>query len=615
MKQVQTRCGMTVLASAIMLLCLNDFAAAEARTVAAGAKWEVAQKTALSALTIGAGATVSATSGRTLTMTVNGVETAVKAGSYSGNIVLTPALDINVPYDGMGTKQVYKYRVAALIDNGVYAAEQSVAAAVASGTVTGSEAKNVKITSRGEAFNGIVVKGNTTYTITKPVIDMAGNGKNDFEGIGAGIKAAGSSKVTINHPIIKSKGAVRTSIWVGDNSVTTINNADIEVDDGVLPATYGWSWVKGGGGTSGDVMMEVPWMLGLRGNNRATMAVGNANVTYNHSHIKAHTWGAMSTDAVQEVKLYLNKSHIETVKHGYGTYADGNSLVTSSGSKFDVADYGVILSGGSALLTDGTVINSRRFGIMGHGGNSGTLTINKGSVVNAAKAAIQLKNSSPTILIDNAKLTSKTGLLLQVMAGDDPNRGGGGAPGGPGGPSGAGEPGGAPGGGAPEGAAAAMLAAASGKYSSNDGDNNVDATIKNSTLQGDFLNSTAEKVGMKLRFENVKLTGAISTATAVHLQAASGEKIHPADTTEQYYLIGEQTETPAATEGKDGAQVTLDSRSAWTVSKTSYLSGLTLAAGATVAAPKGKTLTFTVDGVSKPLTAGSYSGKIVLAVK
>jgi hypothetical protein len=635
--------SLAVLTPLALLLSSAICLAANVRTVDAGAKWEVADTTTLSELTIAQGASITAAEGRSVTMTVNGVETPLIAGSYKGKIVLTPAKNILMPYDGMGTKQNYIYRAGILVDNGAYAPDQSVAAAVTGGKVDNTTADGVKISSVGELFNGIMVNGNSTYTINKPTIHLVGNGKNDFAGYGAAIRTGGSSKVTVNNARIDNTGAVRTAVWVGDNAETTINNADIEVHNGTLKPNYGWSWVKGPDG-SGTVMMEVPWMLGIVGNNRATIAVGKGKVTYNNSHIKAEAWGAMSTDAVTEVVVNLVKSKIEVVQSGYGAYADGNSLVNSSGSTFDVADYGLIMSGGSGIFTDGSVVNSRGFGVMMHGGNKGSLTIDKGSVFNTAKAVIQMKTSSSNVLIDNAKLNSQKGIILEMFPNDDPNmQGGGGAPGGdaaggaaPGGaPAGGAAAGGAPGagagapGGAPAGAAPASGAAAApgaggggdapgggagGKYSAGNGSNDQFTTVKNANLKGDFVNALTGKSAMSIALENSTVTGAITTATLTHVVGKSGEKLVMQDKPDLYYLIGEVNLTYAATNDAHGVEAKLDSKSAWFVDKTSFLSGLTIAPGAKVEANKGRKLTMTVDGVETPVKAGTYKGKIVLKI-
>jgi hypothetical protein len=615
----------------LALLLSAAIAMAQTRAVDPGAKWEVAATTTLSELTIGQGATVAAPAGHNLTMTVNGVETPLQPGTYKGKVVLTVADENLLAYDGMGTKQDYKYRAAVVIDNGSYLAAKSVPAAVVGGTVTNTEADNIKVTSVGPIFGGVEVTGKSNYVLKNPVFQMTGNGKNDFAGYGATIHVGGSANVTVDGAKINNTGAVRTAIWAGDNATLVVNNADIEVHNGTLPKDYGWSWAHGGPSGNGDVMMEVPWMLGLVGNNRATLAVGSATVTYNNSHIKAESWGAMSTDAVTEVLLTLNKCHVETGKVGYGAYVDGNSMMHSSGSKFDVGTYGLIMSGGSGVFTDASVVNSGKNAVMSHGGNKGTLTIDKGSSLNAAEAVIQLKGSSPDILIDNASLTSKKGILLEMFPNDDPNKGGPNAGGGAGGPGaggaggpGAGAPGagGPPSGGAPGGAGAGAPggmggpggAAVKNNYGKTNGTNDEFTTIRNATLKGDFVNALTDKSSLNVKLEHASLTGAVTTATYVHAVGHNGEKLVMQDSPDLYYLIGEVNETYAPTKEAHGATVTLDASSSWTVDKTSYLTGLKIASGAKVSAPSGSKLTMTVDGAEKPIAPGEYKGKIVLRV-
>jgi hypothetical protein len=644
---VKSKFGMkciAVVAPLAMLLTATVCLAAAARTVDAGSKWEVAETTTLSTLTIGEGATVTAQEGRALTMTVDGAETPIKAGSYKGKIILTVAKPANITVDSHNAKTKAVFRAAVVVNNGTLVSDESVSAAAVGGTVTNTSADNVKITSVGPYFGGFILKGDTNYTIRKPVINLTGHGRNDFIGYGAAIRAGDNTKVTIDDAKIHNKGSVRTSIWVGDNANVTVNNADIEVEDGSLPSDYDWKWTDGGNGKGHDFMMEVPWMLGLIGKNRATLAVGHGTVTYNNSHIKAEAWGAMSTDAVEQVLITLNKCHVETVKSGYGAYADGDSMVHSSGTTFDVADYALIMSGGSGVFTDGSVVNSRRFAVMAHGGSSGKLTIEKGSVFNTDEAVLQLKSSSPDIVIDNSKLVSKKGIILEMFPNDDPNKmmpsGGdmGSAAGGPGGaggtmPGGAGTsdaggpgtggtaagPGGATGGpggtgGAMPGGTAGGPGGMSGKYAVSNGTNDEFTTIKNSTLKGDFINALTNQSAMNVSLENSTVTGAITTATYEHAVGKNGEKLVMQDSSALYYLIGEVNETPAPTTTAHGATVKLDGKSKWFVSKTSYLTGLTVAEGATVAAPQGGKLTMTVDGVEAPISAGSYKGKIVLSL-
>ena len=52
----------------------------------------------------------------------------------------------------------------------------------------------------------------------------------------------------------------------------------------------------------------------------------------------------------------------------------------------------------------------------------------------------------------------------------------------------------------------------------------------------------------------------------------------------------------------------------WIVEESIALRSLTTAEGASLAAPEGKTLTMTVDGVETAIASGTYKGKIVMTV-
>jgi hypothetical protein len=137
------------------------------------------------------------------------------------------------------------------------------------------------------------------------------------------------------------------------------------------------------------------------------------------------------------------------------------------------------------------------------------------------------------------------------------------------------------------------------------GSSEVSATFKNVTLNGDMVTSMTGESDVIVKFEKSAITGAITTAKAVPMGTPSYEK---------YYLIGEVTNTYCATDDKYGIKVSLDADSKWVVDETSYLTGLTIAKGASVTAPEGYTVTMTVGGVKKAIGEGEYKGKIVLYV-
>ncbi len=623
-------------AAAILMMPLA--ACSVKKDIASGSTWEVTEKTSLDSLTIEEGAVIKAPEGKSLTMTIDGVEAGINPGDYKGKIVLTPTDNI--------TKDNYNFRTAVYIENGKYIAGKSVAAAVAEGAVTDTSATDVKITSVGEKFNGIMVTGDTkySYSISNPVISLTGNGANDFVGYGAAIMTDGKVEVIIENARITNTGAVRTAVFVGGDSITTVNNSYIEVHDGTLPAGYEFSVAPG-------KMMEVPWMLGTKGNLRATNLAGNGIAYYNNTHIKAQGWGCLSSDNVgTSPKIYATKCTIETTESGYGAFSLGTNLSTFSNCVFNVKDYGIISQDGDGVFTDGTVVNSDRFGAM-YWGSGAYLTIDKGSVFNTKSTAIQCKGGSTDIVVDNATLNPGNGIILQMMANDDPNQmGGGGGPGGgmPGGQGGQapgggapvaggmpGGAGGAPGGSAPQGSAAGGPPAAGGQGGAPGGapgggapagggmpggpgggaaaSKDVNATFSNMTLTGDIINANTASAELTVTFKNATVTGAVTTATYEHTLGPNGEAIdmnHP----ELYYLIGEVKNTYRATDDKKGVTISLDGKSTWTVDKTSYLTGLTIADGASIKAPEGGSLTMTVNGAAKPIKAGTFKGKIVLTV-
>ncbi len=590
--------------------------AATAKTVTAGTTWVVDKTTQLSSLTIGKDAKLGAPSGHSLVMTVNGVETAMKAGTYTGDIVLTVADEIFVKYSDMGKELKYYFTTAVYVDNGKYILGKSVAAAAVGGTVTDTEAKNLSITSKGDNFNGIVVVGDSKYTIDNLKIDFTGNGGNDFVGFGAGIKSSGKADVTVNSANIVTRGSIRTAIFVGEHSTMHVNNSSIEVFNGPEPANTAF-------GKRVAPMDQVPWGLGLTGNVRATNLVDYGTVYYNNCHIKAQGWGALSVDGAEHVRMYVTNSTIETVDSGYGAYSIGDTIDTFKHSTFNVASVGLIMAAeGSDVLTDGSVLNSKGYGVVVHSAGNGHLTIDKGSTIHSKYAAIEVKSSGVNILVDNAKIQADNGVILQAMVNDDT-----GAMGGPGMPAGGGaggpgqggpNPGGPGAGGQNNGGAAGVGQSGNPMAPGGPGDTrgpeaqrktdpNIVATFKDVNLEGDFFNGRTGEGDLILSLENATIAGAISTTTT---KPSNGK----APTSETREWIGRVVNTLTQTDEKHGLKLTLDSASKWTVSRTSYLTSLTLAKGAVVEAPQGQSLTMTVNGKQETIQAGSYQGKIVLAV-
>ncbi|MBP2656064.1 MAG: hypothetical protein H6Q73_3633, partial [Firmicutes bacterium] len=322
------------------------------------------------------------------------------------------------------------------------------------------------------------------------------------------------------------------------------------------------------------------WLFGVVGRVRATNVVENATVYYNNTHIKAQQWGALSTDNPTKLRLYATNCLIETVESGYGAYAIGDCLDYFSGCTFNVVDYGLILCDyASGTFTDGCVVNSKKIGVMMHDGSGGSiLTIDKGSVLNTKSTVIQIKGRrGANIIADNAELNSESGIILQTMPNDDPNM-------------------------------------SSWDYSGGDQSysRDVTATFSNMELNGDFINGFTASGAVSVTLKNATLTGAITTATTEH-PLFNNEEI-TSDTPEFYYLLGEINNTYCATDGPYGISASLDANSKWVVETTSYLTALSIEEGAIITAPKGYTVTMTIDDIATEIKSGTYEGKIVLTV-
>jgi hypothetical protein len=526
---------------------------------------EVSRTTELSELSLGEGASLTAPDGYSLTLTVDGIGLPIEARRYQGHVVLTLTEAIGVTFSLGDTSYDYDFRTGLYFEDGAVDVDRSVLAIVAKGVISGSDVSDLQLTSRDAKFNGVMWTGTGTHRLIRPRMDLLGNGGNDFVGFGAGLWAGDSTTVNVEGGTIVTKGVIRPAVFAQDSAVLTVRGTRITAYTGTdMPDDYVQGTIQPG------KMYEVPWVLGLSGTNRATLATGSAQVTYENARITAQAWGALSTDSVVSVALNAKNSLVETVDSGYGAYADGSSVDTFSATTFKVADMAAIMSSGSASATfqKGCVVSSGRFGVMIHGNTSGTLTIADSQFTTEA-AVVQAKSSTTTVAIRNSQLRPANGLLIQAVVNDDPN-------------------------------------------ASNTGGSNVTASLTDSRLSGDIVNGNTSTGAVTVALANTQLQGAITTAATVHATDESGNSLS-STSYDLYWLIGEFVHTYGTT--GQSVSVSLDGSSTWVVDKTSYLTSLTLASGAKLRAPAGRSLRLTVDGVATAITAGkSYSGTLVLTV-
>jgi hypothetical protein len=589
--------------------------AAAGKTVSAGSPWVVDKTTNLSSLTIAEDATIKAPEGKSLTMTVNGIGKAMQPGVYKGDILITVTDGITAPASGLfGGNEPQEFRAGILIEDGKYVPGKSVPAIVQGGKVTDKATTGVTIMGTEGKFNGIMITGNSEYTIDNVKLDFEGNGGNDFSGFGAIISVFGKSKLTINNSEIKLKGLKRTALHCGGDSVTTLNNcrliSESPASEEVVPL----------------------WALGLSGTNRATQLCDNATVYYNKCYIQSNGWGTLAIDGGKRVRMYVKDSTVELRgprARGYGAFSIGDALVSYDNCTVNVQGYPLLMGGHgnqqNGEITNGSVINSTLYGVLIFRDSGSELKVNKGAILNSVSSSFVVKGSHSYLNIDNAVLKPANGVILQLMDSDEP------------------------------GMTASRFIVPIGAdvptpgrdLTVADQKEDVFMTVSNMEANGNFYNSTTalrancvEAAGtasamstlpaamsagatsesggktesdqqnvknLDLKFVNAKINGVISAATAIY---NDGVRIIDATNYQELSAVTQTAREPV----NNGVIVSFDKNSVWTVAGTSYLTLLTVAKGAVIKAPTGKTLTMTVNGVKKSIEAGTYKGKIILTV-
>lgn len=615
---------------------------AQELTVPSGDSYIVSATTCLHRLTVDPGATVTAPSGESLTLTVDGIETGqqltstnatttqIVPGTYRGHVVLTVDQQNVVAWQGLD----FPLRQALYIDSGGVEQDESVPAGVSGGQVGSSSASHITVRSTGQAYDGVYVN-NGTYTLKDPHIILHGNGRSDFIGDGAAVVGNGSStRLVVNHAYIDNIGVVRTGVVANNGANVIVKNSFISTRDGVLPSDYVPTVDLG-------YMEQVPWMLSINGNVRATNLVGdNTNATYIKSTILSQGWGALSTDSGSGGNLTAIDDYVANTgdEGGYGSYAIGGRNLNFLGDRINVGTYATINRGGqvdygnstpaavSALNSSlnlgltprelasipdrPTIVNSKRFGFMWHG--AGTLSISGGTIVNSKEATFLDKGQQIGITVDGsqgAKLNPANGILEQVMENDDP------------GPN--------------------LVTTVPGRIcpcTVNDGvytdpataptadgydvtapqSGDAVSTFSDIALHGDFYNGIRgddpggpfgpglQGLNMDLTFDSSTVDGVISAATTKHV-------VSPISSA-NYQDLGEVTNSVSPVIN-NGVIVDLEKGSRWKVTGTSYLSSLALDATSAVTGPAGETVTMTVNGVPTAIIPGNtYTGNIKLTV-
>ena len=590
--------------------------------------WVVHGSLRLSELTIEPGGIILPCEGHTLTMTVDGVGTAIRPGHYSGDIVLTVAEDFRVTSVRFGQVTEPNFRMGICIDDGAYRPECSVPSVVSEGNVSNHRAQDLTIRSKEWDFNGIYVAGDSEFTVDRAKILLEGDGTDDFVGLGAGIAASGNARVTVNDSEIHTRGITRGAVFVGGHSEVTLNRCQLSL------VSYIPTQEQLEEGKKLDRMMQPPWAMGIRGNGRTTNLAGFGVLRINGCHVTSNSWGVLSVDGATVNRMYVRDSLIELLgQSGYGCFSICDDLDFDyqafggygcidrlEHSILRVPTYGVIMSLGNASseFCRGTIVESKRFGAFIFRNSGGYLRADTGTVFHTQEAVFLVKGSNVTISVDNAELHSENGIILQLMDNDDTGM--------------EGDPFLVPVGETDTKDPTRDLTHA-------DPTEDVFMSVSNMSVTGDFFNSTTDlkaccrvdkrmddatregkappmplnirglgedlqgAKNLNLRFENARVTGLVTCATAAYREGVT------IITQENCEELGEITCTPAAAVN-NGVILTLDGRTVWTVTGTCFLTALTVAEGAVIQGLDGQLPHMSVNGVAVPLAPGHYTGDI-----
>ncbi len=588
-------------------------------TLAYQSTWLVEETMRFNELIICENALLVAPEGKHLTMTVNGIGVPIAKGTYKGDVVLSVTDEYALPPGGLMMMNDISRTVGAavVIENGKVSADKSVSAIAQDGTVTDEGVDGLYVATSEGSFNGVVV-ADSEYKVSNSRFDFEGFSDNDFLGVGCGVAAVGDSRVEIDNCEFNFSGVTRCAVHAGGNSNVTVRNSRLI---NLSPASH---WLG-----------SFSWQVGFAGTNRLAQLCDNATVTYDNCDLITNGWGICSIDGSDEgVHMFIKNSRLQLTgprAHGYGTFCIGDNDITIENSTVDVNGYPMFVMGmerkGHATIK-GSKIRGRRFGSLVASDDHSVFDIID-SDFDTRKSSLVVKGSATTINVENTSMKAGNNVILQLMDTDE--------------------------GGMDMSAFIVPVGIedsyVEGRALSELGPDDIYLNITGSELKGDLFNSTTnirptdacphggmgyfhdtvvgylpappappegaelprkpdnkgpKNLGVTLR--HTKLEGVISSAKQAYRDGLT--VIH-----EDNRLELSNIRQWAAPTVNNGVIVDMDGDSVWTVTDTSYITGLRLAEGASVRAPEGKKLSVTVDGKPVELAPGEYSGKIVLEVR
>lgn len=285
------------------------------------------------------------------------------------------------------------------------------------GEIGATEAKGIKYTTDAKFINGIVVKGDSKYTISDSYFKLNGQGVNDFEAIGAAVLATDNAEVTVKDSYIETNGVIRPCTGCGGHATLRVENCKVIGNSGPLPDYYDReNPIKGPG------MMEPPAGLFLGGTIRTHLSVGTTKTYYKDSWIESDSWAALSTDNGRDLYLQADNCDVIVRKVGYGVYSDGGCNVVLNDCRMKVATHGAILAGDMTAKFNGCDITAGKYDFMAHdlsGGADSAAPIEVRSCkCYADDAVLYIKSHNVHVDIENSQLTSPN-YVVHAIVNDD----------------------------------------------------------------------------------------------------------------------------------------------------------------------------------------------------
>ncbi len=360
-------------------------------------------------LVIAPDAQLCAPEGAYLVLTVGACTLPVAPGEYQGDITLSVAkYYTESPYPSVNRSTPIDLETAVCVIDGALQPDKCVPAAVHGGKLTGRSAENFYLAADRDNFAGIIVDGNSDYTVSHARMELDGMGLNDFVGMGAGVAALGDSRVTINDCDIHLSSVTRCAVHAGGKSIVTVNHCRLSNRS---PAAELGRW---------------SWGISVRGSNRLCQLADDAQVHYSNCELTSNGWGVLSVDGSNYAKMFVKDSRLTLTgprSHGYGIFCIGPTPIDIDHSRIDVNGFPIMMMSmerkGSVTLRNGSLLTGRRYGVHLTSDGGGVLTI-QDSAIRTEQSAIVAKNSNTHIRLCNAQLEAGNGVLLQMMDTDDP---------------------------------------------------------------------------------------------------------------------------------------------------------------------------------------------------